>query len=94
MPYCSIEEAWGKDFFDNEAEPEKFKKIVSDDYYNDEDYFNNNYKDSNVYNELGDNLFCPENKLNKIKKKKKKKNFQEPIIDYLSIVDQKQDYLI
>ena len=71
MPYCSIEEAWGKDFFDNEAEPEKFKKIVSDDYYNDEDYFNNNYKDSNVYNELGDNLFCPENKLNKIKKKKK-----------------------
>lgn len=72
MPYCSIEEAWGKDFFENEAEPEKFKKIVSDDYYNnDEDYFNNNYKDSNVYNELEDNLFCPENKINKIKKKKK-----------------------
>ena len=40
MPYCSIEEAWGKDFFENDAEPEKFKKIVSDDYNNNEDYFN------------------------------------------------------
>ena len=92
MPYCSIEEAWGKDFFENDAEPEKFKKIVSDDYYdNNEDYFNNNYQDSNVYDELGDNIFCPENKINKIKKKK---IFQEHIIDYQNIVDQRQDYLI
>tara|TARA_B100001094_G_scaffold271426_1_gene276701 strand:+ start:49 stop:711 length:663 start_codon:yes stop_codon:yes gene_type:complete len=70
MPYCSIEEAWGKDFFENDAEPEKFKKIVSDDYNNNEDYFNNNYQDSNVYDELGDSIFCPENRINKIKKKK------------------------
>ena len=28
MPYCSIEEAWGNDFYENETESRKFKKIV------------------------------------------------------------------
>lgn len=28
MPYCSIEEAWGNDFYENEIESRKFKKIV------------------------------------------------------------------
>ena len=29
MPYCSIEEAWGNDFYENETESRKFKKIVT-----------------------------------------------------------------
>ena len=56
MPYCSIEEAWGQDFFDNQTKSTKFKKILHDKQENNT---NEKYKDikkkktfSRTYNRL------------------------------------------
>lgn len=33
MPFCSLEEAWGSDFYENNLESKKFNKIVDNKYH-------------------------------------------------------------
>ena len=60
MPYCSIEEAWGNNFFENKSQPKKFKKIVPDyieTNIDDIGYREVDYPDSNIYNSDGEDIY-------------------------------------
>ena len=68
MPYCSLEEAWGSDFYENEIEPKKFSKIENQ-------YSNIDYPELNIYNENVEPILENEHKNKHKNKHKHKKSF-------------------
>jgi len=71
MPYCSVEEAWGKDFIEDS---DKFKKIVPEKSYDSVEDNSSEYSDTDVYNSDGSEVFEYSDKYKKKSSNKKPKN--------------------
>lgn len=94
MPFCSLEEAWGSDFYENNLESKKFNKIVDNKYheidYSDESINNKEKKNkkkksfSRTYNRLknhtGPKTRLPENQYYNINKEQNN-NIKENFIE-------------
>ena len=58
MPYCSIQEAWGTDFYGDKNQPKRFKKIVPEFARDVNIAYNNvNYPETDVYDSNGSSIY-------------------------------------
>ena len=72
MPYCSIQEAWGTDFYENKNQPKRFQKIVPELAREESMAYNNvNYPEANIYNSNAESIYRNQHK----KSTKKRKSF-------------------
>ena len=70
MPYCSVEEAWGKNFYSNKTEPKKFKKIIPEMGHSlEKDYYMTDYPETDIYNKDAKSIYKKKCK-KKIKKRR------------------------
>ena len=72
MPYCSIQEAWGTDFYENKNQPKRFQKIVPELAREESMAYNNvNYPETDVYDSSANSIYHKRQK----KPTRKRKSF-------------------